>query len=459
MIKARASITLSFMVDIKAVYRYYKLQSSTLSTPDAPTSYPPVGWTDAEPNYTSGSTQTLYTTDCTVFTDDSFVYSKVSKSSSYEAAKEAYNKAQAAQNTANQTQENLDNLAIGGRNMIQWTERPIDMTFEGNENDCTDSRILSQYYYDIPTKSGLTFTLSFKWETDATSGKITPQWNDAPWVIGNEFLYSPSIEVSETNQNGLYTFTFVADSSLDTNTNYWGIQFRTDYLTGNLKISEIQLELGDKATTWNLAPEDVTEYISDASKTATNYMDFSEASGLVIGDMTSGTLGKNVQILSNGVNIRNGETVLASFTDDGLDFEKPVVFSADGIMLNNGDAFTRLGQNQILWEGAYYMHGSQSINLNANITRQLSGAVFVWSYYDGVSALDQDFTYFFVPKSHIEKSPGDGIRMSDPYLGMMKYLYVSNGIVSGHANNASSGTTNGIAWANKNYVLRYVIGV
>lgn len=290
-VKSADQVTISFIVDVKAVYRYYKLQSSTLSTPDAPTSYPPVGWTDEEPNHTSGSTQTLYTTDCTVFTDDSFVYSKVSKTSSYEAAKEAYNKAQ------------------------------------------------------------------------------------------------------------------------------------------------------------------------DASKTATNYMDFSEANGLVIGDMTGETLGKNIKIVSNGVIIRDGETVLASFTDDGLDIEKPVVFSADGIMLNNGDAFTRLGQNQILWQGAYHMNDSQNINLNANITRQLSGAVFVWSYYDGVSALDHDFTYFFVPKSHIEKSPGDGIRMSDPYLGMMKHLYVNNGIVSGHANNDSSGTTNGIAWDNKNYVLRYVIGV
>ena len=49
--------------------------------------------------------------------------------------------------------------------------------------------------------------------------------------------------------------------------------------------------------------------------------------------------------------------------------------------------------------------------------------------------------------------------MSDPYIGMMKYLYVSNGTVSGHVNNDSSGTMNGIAWDNRNYVLRYVIGV
>lgn len=124
-----------------------------------------------------------------------------------------------------------------------------------------------------------------------------------------------------------------------------------------------------------------------------------------------------------------------------------------------GSALTNLGRNNILWSGAYHMNASQSINLSANITRQLHGAVFVWSYYNGTAAVDQDFTYFFIPKTHVVNHEGDEVRMSDPFLGMNKYLYVSNSIVSGHVNNDSSGTTNGIAWANENYVLRYVIGV
>lgn len=117
-IKASASITLSFMVDIKATYRYYKLQASTASAPSAPTAYPPSsssGWDDTEPSYTSGSTNTLYFVDCTVFTNNSFTYSKVSVSSSYEAAKEAYNKAQNAQNTA-------DDAAKVATNYIDFTE-------------------------------------------------------------------------------------------------------------------------------------------------------------------------------------------------------------------------------------------------------------------------------------------------------------------------------------------------
>lgn len=51
---------------------------------------------------------------------------------------------------------------------------------------------------------------------------------------------------------------------------------------------------------------------ANAAKTATNYLSFS-SSGLVVGDMTASTLGKNVLIDSDSVDIRTGDTVLASF--------------------------------------------------------------------------------------------------------------------------------------------------
>jgi hypothetical protein len=92
-IKAAGQITLSSVVDVAATYRYYLLQSSTAATPPKPTAFPPAVWDDVEPGYTDGSTNSLYTVDCTVFSDDTYVYSPVSLSSSYEAAKAAYNKA------------------------------------------------------------------------------------------------------------------------------------------------------------------------------------------------------------------------------------------------------------------------------------------------------------------------------------------------------------------------------
>lgn len=99
-VKASATVTIIKITDISSVTRYYKLQSSTASVPVSPTTDTPSGWTDTEPTYTQGSTNTLYTVEKTTFTDGTFSYSKVSKSTSYEAAKAAYNKANTAQEAA-----------------------------------------------------------------------------------------------------------------------------------------------------------------------------------------------------------------------------------------------------------------------------------------------------------------------------------------------------------------------
>lgn len=103
-VKASSSITLSSVVDVKATYRYYLLQSSTLAMPSKPTTYPPPStWDDTEPSYTEGSTNSLYFVDLTLFSDDTWLYSEVSLSSSYEAAKIAYNKALSAEESLEDT--------------------------------------------------------------------------------------------------------------------------------------------------------------------------------------------------------------------------------------------------------------------------------------------------------------------------------------------------------------------
>lgn len=144
-IKASASITLSFMVDVKAVYRYYKLQASTASEPSIPTTNPPSGWTDTEPRYTSGSTNTLYFVDLTVFSNDTWTYSSVSKSSSYEASKEAYNKALNVETTLNE--------AIG--DIEAHTEQLSALQNTGIVNDSTDWDTLESGHYAVYCDSPL----------------------------------------------------------------------------------------------------------------------------------------------------------------------------------------------------------------------------------------------------------------------------------------------------------------
>lgn len=124
-VKASIQITLSKVIDIAAVYRYYKLQASTLSKPAKPTTYPPSGWDGTEPAYTSGSTKTLYFVDCNVYSDGSFSFSDVSKSSSYEAAKDAWNK-------ANKAQETIENLEVDLNNILRYDDTKITLGKTGS---------------------------------------------------------------------------------------------------------------------------------------------------------------------------------------------------------------------------------------------------------------------------------------------------------------------------------------
>lgn len=103
-IVATASITLSTIVDIDSVTRYYYLGTNKPQLPT--TNPPPENWSTVEPSYEVGSTESLYFTDCTTFTNGTFKYSEVSESSSFEAVK---------------------NIQIGGRNLIR---NSINLIFE-----------------------------------------------------------------------------------------------------------------------------------------------------------------------------------------------------------------------------------------------------------------------------------------------------------------------------------------
>ena len=73
---------------------------------------------------------------------------------------------------------------------------------------------------------------------------------------------------------------------------------------------------GSMTTAWyisNIICFDITD-IDEAGKTATNFMDFVEGEGLIIGDRRNGTVSNNVLIDSDSVDIRSGNKILASFS-------------------------------------------------------------------------------------------------------------------------------------------------
>ena len=156
-------------------------------------------------------------------------------------------------------------------------------------------------------------------------------------------------------------------------------------------------------------------------------------------------------IKANGKGLGIGKT---AELDDTVDVAWDAKFQGD-----------MLRDLNLLWDGSkvtgggWYMHADQTATLTAPISNQLSGAVFAWSAYSDGAAKNQDWHFFFVPKSHIAAPGAHGVWMCDPYMGLRKYVYVNDSEVTGHTNNNQSTTTNGILFNNQGYVLRYIVGV
>lgn len=199
-VKASIQITISKVIDVYAVYRYYKLQSSTLAKPSKPTANPPSGWSDTEPAYVSGSTNTLYFVDCNVYSDKTFSFSEVSKSSSYEAAKDAWNKAQNAQDTANSKPDMSDvsnYVSSRGDNLIT-----NGTCFLGNNTN------FSNFIYDGSDTYGAGG--SFKINSKRTASVMCDEY--IPVDVAKQYLFSYWIKTS--NPAAKY-YDFVACYDID----------------------------------------------------------------------------------------------------------------------------------------------------------------------------------------------------------------------------------------------------
>ena len=308
-IKASCSVTLSCYRDTKSVTRYYKLQSSTTATPAKPTTYPPNGWTDTEPSYTSGSTNTLYFCDLTVFSDDTWDYSSVSKSSSYEAAKAAYNKAVNAQDTANSANNKIDDLEIGGRNYIRFgkgdEKRGIFASFETVENgyaehsltskkthanvDLTEGFVLGCRDYEVGAK------VVFSYDIMYTAWDFPEGTNCQEWWIGQRYTTQsisggdttgiwrgvtqhnlPSVGVNGCVLNEWYhvekliTIPEQAAEGIGTNSNIQLYNSNADVAASvTFRLKNVKLEYGTRATDWTPAPEDMEAIVNEVETRVT----------------------------------------------------------------------------------------------------------------------------------------------------------------------------------------------
>ena len=121
----------------------------------------------------------------------------------------------------------------------------------------------------------------------------------------------------------------------------------------------------------------------------------------------------------------------------------------------------------VLWSGAYYMSDTQTATFTGGkVSEQNNGIVLVFSQYTNNAAADSWWNSFFVPKDLVSRHKGTGqcffmVGKASTSLDAvgMKYLYIHDDYIAGHATNDAAATGSGITYANNKFVLRYVIGV
>lgn len=185
-----------------------------------------------------------------------------------ELIEETYDKAQAAQNTANVTQANLDNINIGGRNLLLNT---INEVYATNIVNGTNKQIGGDPYplykslKDWDLKVGDELTMSFDWETNAISGTLAVGFNANPWECFT------GLNFSSTNTNkGHYEKTITVTQNFLTS-GATKFRIRTDNMDSGITegtgticiIKNAKMEKGDKSTDWTPAPEDIDNNIQN----------------------------------------------------------------------------------------------------------------------------------------------------------------------------------------------------
>lgn len=170
----------------------------------------------------------------------------------------------------------IENVSIGGRNWLLGTSNPQTLSTSNIDNQ-------GKTLYYFPDNSSLPIknkeiTLSFDWEvtgvTAATGLFYMQGSNPYPRL-------SDTITLSSTNMKGRHVSTRTLTSEP-----FAGINIRANYVTSGatIKISNMKIELGNKATDWSPAPEDITKEIGDVAEdlaTLDDYIDGSFKDGVI----------------------------------------------------------------------------------------------------------------------------------------------------------------------------------
>lgn len=159
--------------------------------------------------------------------------------------------------------QQIDNIEVGGRNLLLDTQTGINKTGTGQSNETSSEYLYSNYgKNNLHNGSQKEFVISYDWKTsDATYGTIEMQS-----CFSNIQSFGKT-EITSVKKSGHVVDVVQIPANWNGSSNT-GVRFRLSGVYGTVYFSNVKLEIGNKATNWSSAPEDVDDNIRDAQISA-----------------------------------------------------------------------------------------------------------------------------------------------------------------------------------------------
>ena len=203
---------------------------------------------------------------------------------------------------------------------------------------------------------------------------------------------------------------------------------------------------------WNKA-QNAQDTAEEASKVATNYMNFDETDGLVVGNMTADTLGNNVRIDNDSVDIRSGSNVLATFAANAISLGRAAVNAVIELCGGVGKIIAKKDTdfvdsslfNKVLMLSKFFQFRSREIWLNT-----VNRDDYAMSDDDVPTAYSSDAFASVYIRSRDGEASGTGSALVEMVATSPSFLNASNSVVSHSASidiyaGNVDGTTSGYA--------------
>lgn len=328
-------------------------------------------------------------------------------------------------------QSKVDGLEIGGRNLIINSNLSRTLTNVTNDG-CSNMTVVSDSVYGHALKftavnqrrvfwatsnvwvKNKTYTVSFVAKSSVTGQKIRPSRSTADW----------GDDITLTTSYARYTTKI---TSLDTNAG-GALSFSCTNAVGDITITNVKLEVGNKATDWTPAPEDVSQ---DATNKASQALtDAKNYSSNAVNWVTN-----------NGSSTTSLNSMVKKWTDGAVSdtaqinggWIKTNTITANKIAIGDFTNYADINESNTYW-------------FRAEQTKEGT-----WFYRDG-SELQRDnviselHTCRGGEKFYVEYDISNTIKEGDEYkyAGLMIFGYDGNGgIVSYNRNAGVTATANG----------------